>query len=214
MPGPPAGTMPSLKSKPDEGSPATGVPKRVTRTVIETGLWFVDEAAAKVCPVVPFPHCTGTDAQADSFTSAVTSSRFERASILRTSRLISRKPNLLLVTAARVERVSFLIAPSRVWSGLGVCAPSSFATVSATKATRARQVASPFVVYEPVEVVFRGCRGARAVGVPSRTLLRCWVRLPLVPTERNFAASASCLVHRFLRHGRRRINCPRAKPGG
>ena len=26
------------------------------------------------------------------------------------------------------------------------------------------RVASPLVVYEPVEVVFRGCRGARAVG--------------------------------------------------
>jgi hypothetical protein len=28
----------------------------------------------------------------------------------------------------------------------------------------ATAVASPFVVYESVEVVFRGCRGARAVG--------------------------------------------------
>src|SRR6266508_4380475 len=30
-------------------------------------------------------------------------------------------------------------------------------------------VASPLVVYEPVEVVFRGCRGARAVGERGAT---------------------------------------------
>ena len=31
------------------------------------------------------------------------------------------------------------------------------------------EVASPLVVYEPVEVVFRGCRGARAVGERGAT---------------------------------------------
>ena len=33
----------------------------------------------------------------------------------------------------------------------------------------AARVASPFVVYEPIEVVFRGCRGARAVGERGAT---------------------------------------------
>jgi len=35
--------------------------------------------------------------------------------------------------------------------------------------TQRRGVASPLVVYEPVEVSFRGCRGARAVGERGAT---------------------------------------------
>lgn len=35
--------------------------------------------------------------------------------------------------------------------------------------TKLWPVASPLVVYEPVEVVFRGCRGARAVGERGAT---------------------------------------------
>jgi hypothetical protein len=70
-------------------------------------------------------------------------------------------------------------------SGSRASKPSTPAPKTSTPSTRAqlpfrprfpatvlkprRQVASRFVVYEPVEVVFRGCRGARAVGERGAT---------------------------------------------
>jgi hypothetical protein len=47
--------------------------------------------------------------------------------------------------------------------------PSSLADTVSWAQLVARAVASPLVVYEPVEVVFRGCRGARAVGERGAT---------------------------------------------
>ena len=43
------------------------------------------------------------------------------------------------------------------------------AAVAAQEQERSTPVASPLVVYESVEVVFRGCRGARAVGERGAT---------------------------------------------
>src|SRR5438876_10294393 len=49
-------------------------------------------------------------------------------------------------------------------------ATTSLCSDQVTRSTTSKRWAhSPLVVYEPVEVVFRGCRGARAVGERGAT---------------------------------------------